>query len=78
VLEAAAAATPEVRARGLNSMLRGVLNRFDDTAAESRSRLGEANLKLIPRHSASDEDHVAVNPADPFPTEREVVDRDSQ
>src|SRR5262249_49311257 len=68
VLEAAATAPPEIGTGCRDSVRRGHLDRLDRPATEPRSRLIEPYAYRVSRHAPRYEDHVAVGPADPFPT----------
>src|SRR5205823_2860486 len=78
VLQAAAAAAAEVRARRLDALGRWDQHGVDDRAAEARAALEHPHPQTVTRQPAPDEDDVAVRPAHPFAAERQVVDDELQ
>ena len=73
VLEAAAAAPAEVRARRLDAIRRGRLHGLDHAPAKAGSRFREPHSQTISRQPAADEHHVAVGAAHALAPEGQVV-----
>ena len=78
VLEPAPAAAPEVGARGLHPLGRGLDHRLDHAAPEARASLHEPDLQPIARQPAGHEHHVTVGAPDALAAEGQVVDRQGQ
>ena len=76
--DAAAAAAPEVRAGRLHPVGRRVQHLLDRAPTEAATGLGDRHAEPIAGHSAAHEHHVAVDAADPFTTEGEVIDDELQ
>ena len=77
-LQAAAAALPEVRARGLHAVGRGHQHRLDDTPTVTASRFHDPDPKVVARKPTPYEHDVAVRPPYPVAAKGEVVDDELQ
>ena len=72
VLEPAAAAAPEVRARGVGAEIRRAVDPLDRAPGEPWPDLRQPDLDAVARHPAGDEHDVAAGPRDPLAPERQV------
>lgn len=73
VLEPAAAASPDVRARGLHAVRRRNLHLFDHPSGEPRPGLDEPDPDTVAGNPASNKHHIPVRAPHPIAPEGEVV-----
>jgi hypothetical protein len=78
MLEPAAAALPEVRARGVDPRGRAHLDGLEDAPGIARMALGELDEQSIARKAAADEHDEAVDTPDALAAKGEIVDRHGQ